>query len=153
MIALEPITPRNYEAALAVRVQSDRLRFVASIEPVALIMLAKCWVNPDGQAWHPFALEVDGSVVGIVAVGVGGDVAWVHHVLIDADAQGHGYGRALMVAVGDWLRSLGTVTRVGLNVLSENDVAWRLYASLGFVPIATTLDGQTITLADLADVA
>lgn len=153
MIVLEPVTPRNYAATLGVRVQPDRLRFVASIEPVALIMLAKCWVNPDGQTWHPFALEADGGVVGIVAVGIGGDVAWVHHVLIDERSQGHGYGRALMVAVGDWLRSLGTVTRVGLNVLSENNVAWGLYASLGFVRIGTTLDDQTITMADLADVA
>ena len=153
MIALEPITAANYDAALAVRVQPDRLRFVASIEPVALIMLAKCWVNYDGQAWHPFVLTVDGDVVGIVAVGVGGEVAWVHHVLIDEGSQGRGYGRALMVAVGDWLRSLGTVTRVGLNVLPANEVGWRLYASLGFVPVGLTVDGQTITMADLADVA
>lgn len=153
MIALEPITARNYEGALAVRVRPSRLAFVASIEPVALIMLAKCWVNYDGQTWHPFALEVDGQVVGIVAVGIGGDVAWVHHVLIDEGSQGRGYGRALMVAVGDWLRSLGTVTRVGLNVVPANEVGWKLYASLGFVPIGTTVDDQTITLARLEDVA
>lgn len=153
MTALVPITADNWEAALAVRVQPDRLRFVASVEPVAMILLAKCLVNPDGQVWHPFALVDSGSVVGIVGVGVGGDVAWVHHVLIDAAAQGRGYGRALMVHVGDWLRSLGTVTRVGLNVLPENEVGWALYASLGFVPIATTTDGQTITIASLEDVA
>ena len=153
MIALEPITPLNYEAALAVRVQPSRLRFVASVEPVALIMLAKCWVNYDGQTWHPFVLTVDRVVVGIVAVGIGGDVAWVHHVLIDERQQGHGYGRALMVAVGDWLRTLGTVTRVGLDVIPDNEVAWGLYASLGFVAVGTTLDDQQITVSWLEDVA
>jgi len=151
--ALVPITAENWEAALAVRVQPERLRFVASVEPVAMILLAKCLVNPDGQKWHPFALVASDGVVGIVGVGVAGDVAWVHHVLIDHAQQGRGYGRALMVLVGDWLRSLGTVTRVGLNVLPENEVGWALYASLGFTPIATTVDGQTITMAWLEDVA
>lgn len=153
MTALVPITADNWEAALAVRVQPDRLRFVASVEPVAMILLAKCLVNPDGQVWHPFALVDSGCVLGIVGVGVSGDVAWVHHVLIDASAQGRGYGRALMVHVGDWLRSLGTVTRVGLNVLPSNEIGWALYASLGFEPIGTTVDGQTITLAWLDEVA
>lgn len=153
MTRLVPITADNWEAALAVRVQPDRLRFVASVEPVALILLAKCLVNPDGQEWHPFALVASGRVVGIAGVGVGGDVAWVHHVLIDASEQGRGYGRALMVHVGDWLRSLGTVSRVGLNVLPANEVGWSLYASLGFTPVGTTVDGQTITLAWLSDVA
>lgn len=150
---LEPITADNWEAALAVRVQPDRLRFVSSVEPVAMILLAKCLINPDGQRWHPFGLVVDERLVGIVGVGLGGDVAWVHHVLIDVDVQGRGYGRALMILVGDWLRSLGSVTRVGLNVLPENEVGWALYSSLGFTPIATTIDGQIITMARLEDVA
>ena len=153
MTSLVPITADNWEAALAVRVQPDRLRFVASVEPVAMILLAKCLVNPDGQHWHPFALVSSGTVVGIVGVGVRGDVAWVHHVLIDASQQGRGYGRALMVLVGDWLRSLGFVSRVGLNVLPQNEIGWALYASLGFTPVGTTRDGQTITLASLEDVA
>lgn len=152
-MSLVPISADNWESALAVRVQPERLRFVASVEPVAMILLAKCLVDPDGQNWHPFVFEVSGQVVGIVGVGIGGDVAWVHHVLIDRASQGRGYGRALMVAVGDWLRSLGTVTRVGLCVLPLNEVGWALYASLGFEPIGTTLDGQTITLALLEDVA
>lgn len=148
-MSLEPITAQNWQSALAVRVQHDRLAFVASVQPVALILVAKCWVNPDGQVWHPFVFVSEGRTVGIVGVGVAGDVAWVHHVLIDEAAQGRGHGRALMVAVGRWLRSLGTVTRVGLNVLPANEVAWSLYASLGFVAVGTTLDGQTITMADL----
>lgn len=153
MPELVPITAANYQAALALRVQPDRLRFVASVQPVALIMLAKCWVRPDGQTWHPFVLVVDGVVVGLVAVGVNGEVAWVHHLLIDERQQGHGYGRALMVAIGDWLRTVGSVTRVGLNVLHENEVAWGLYASLGFEAVGTTSDGQTITMSWLEDVA
>lgn len=153
MSSLVPLTAGNYEAALAVRVQPERLAFVASVEPVARIMVAKCLVNYDGQVWHPFVLMDDGQVVGIVAVGVGGEVAWVHHVLIDADHQGRGHGRALMVAVGDWLRSLGTVTRVGLDVIPANTVGWSLYRSLGFETVGVTIDDQHITMSWLEDVA
>ena len=57
-----------------------------------------------------------------------------------------------MLAIGDWLRAgHPTVTLVGLNVLRENEVAFRLYASLGFEVIGVTLDDQLITAARVAE--
>jgi len=150
MRELVPITSDNWADALAIRVQPDRLAFVASIEPVALILLAKAAVNPDGQVWHPLLLVADGVPVGIVGVGVLGDVAWVHHVLIDASSQGQGHGRALMKLVAAWVPP--TVTRLGLNVVPANEVGWALYESLGFVTVGVTLDGQNITMAYVAEV-
>lgn len=47
--------------------------------------------------------------------------------------QGLGLGRAIMVGLIDWARSLnGAVTRVDLNVISDNARAIALYESLGF---------------------
>ena len=149
MRELVPITNDNWQDALAIRVQPDRLAFVASIEPVALILLAKAAVNPDGQMWHPLLLLADGVPVGIVGVGVLGDVAWVHHVLIDSEHQGQGHGRALMKLVAQWVPP--TVTRLGLNVVPANEVGWALYESLGFVTVGVTLDGQNITMAYVSD--
>ena len=151
MRELVPITNDNWQDALAIRVQPDRLAFVASIEPVALILLAKAAVNPDGQVWHPLLLLADGVPVGIVGVGLGGDVAWVHHVLIDASSQGQGHGRALMKLVAAWVPP--AVTRLGLNVVPANEVGWALYESLGFVTVGVTLDGQNITMAYVGEVA
>jgi len=150
MRELVPITNDNWQDALAIRVQPDRLAFVASIEPVALILLAKAAVNPDGQVWHPLLLLADGVPVGIVGVGLGGDVAWVHHVLISAQFQGQGHGRALMKLVAQWVPS--TVTRLGLNVVPANEVGWALYESLGFETVGVTLDGQNITMAYSSEV-
>lgn len=150
MRELVAITADNWADALAIRVQPDRLAFVASIEPVALILLAKAAVNPDGQVWHPLLLLADGVPVGIVGVGVLGDVAWVHHVLIDASSQGQGHGRALMKLVAAWVPP--TVTRLGLNVVPANEVGWALYESLGFVTVGVTLDGQNITMAYVSEV-
>ena len=151
MRELVAITNDNWADALAIRVQPDRLAYVASIEPVALILLAKAAVNPDGQVWHPLLLLADGVPVGIVGVGIGGDVAWVHHVLIDAEHQGRGHGRALMKLVAAWVPAW--VTRLGLNVVPANEVGWALYASLGFETIGVTLDGQNITMAHVGEVA
>jgi RimJ/RimL family protein N-acetyltransferase len=150
MRELVAITEDNWRDALAITVQPDRLPFVASIEPVALILLAKCAVNPDGQEWHPLLLLADGVPVGIVGVGVRGDVAWVHHVLISTEFQGKGHGRALMTLVAAWVPP--TVTRLGLNVVPANEVGWALYESLGFVTVGVTLDDQNITMAYLSDV-
>lgn len=151
MPELVPITEANWKDALGIRVQPERLPFVASIEPVALILLAKCAVNPDGQIWHPLLLVDEGVPIGIVGVGLGGDVAWIHHVLVDPEFQGRGYGRALMRLVAQWVP--GSVTRLGLNVVPANEVGWALYSSLGFVPVATTVDGQEITMAYVSEVA
>jgi len=151
MRELVAITNDNWQDALAIRVQPDRLAFVASIEPVALILLAKCAVNMDGQVWHPLMLLADGVPVGIVGVGLQGDVAWVHHVLIDEAHQGKGHGRALMKLVAHWLPA--SVTRIGLDVVPGNEVAWALYESLGFVTVGMTVDGQNITMALVEDVA
>ena len=149
MRELVAITEQNWRDALAIRVQPDRLAFVASVEPVALILLAKCAVNMDGQVWHPLMLLADGVAVGIVGVGLRGDVAWVHHVLIDESAQGRGHGRALMKLVAQWLPA--SVTRIGLDVVPGNEVAWALYESLGFVTVGMTVDDQNITMAYVSE--
>ena len=150
MRELVAITEENWRDALAIQVQHERLAYVASIEPVALILLAKAAVNPDGQTWHPLLLLADGVPVGIVGVGVLGDVAWVHHVLIDHEHQGQGHGRALMKLVAAWVPA--TVSRLGLNVVPANAVGWALYESLGFVTVGVTLDGQNITMAYVGEV-
>ena len=151
MRELVPITAENWRDALAIRVQPDRLAFVASVEPVALMLLAKAAVNPDGQVWHPLLLLADGVNVGIVGVGLCGDVAWIHHVLISEQFQGQGHGRALMKLVAAWVPP--TVTRLGLNVVPANEVGWALCESLGFVTVGVTLDGQNITMAYVGEVA
>lgn len=156
-ISLVPITADNWRATLEVRVQPERLQWVASREPVALMLLAKSYIRPDGQVWHPLAVMGEGAIVGIVGVGVDESdeqTAWIHHFLIDERSQGRGYGRGAMRAIGAWLRAEHpTVSLVGLNVLAENEVAFALYASLGFEVIGVTRDDQLITAARVDELA
>lgn len=88
----------------------------------------------DGQ--HLFAGEVDGDVVGYLWLaeqapdGRAGQ-AWIYDVEVDPTYRGKGFGRTLVLAAQDKARQLGC-TSVGLNVVGGNDVAIRLYESLGF---------------------
>jgi diamine N-acetyltransferase len=152
MVEVVPIDRHNWRAALEVRVQPERLHWVASRDPVALMILAKSYVRNDFQQWHPLAVMSGETMVGVLAVGVAGEVAWLHHFLIGDGFQGRGHGRSAMVGVAAWLRSQHpSITRLGLCVLPENAVAWALYRSLGFEPIGETLDGQLITVTWLTD--
>ena len=78
-----------------------------------------------------FAVEVGGRRVGTVFVGVRDGGAWLYDITIDAEERGRGYGRAAMLALEDEVRRLG-YDRVALNVWGGNEVARRLYRSLGY---------------------
>ncbi|UBH06596.1 ribosomal-protein-alanine acetyltransferase [Leucobacter sp. Psy1] len=80
-------------------------------------------------------LEVDGSVrgyAGLLAVGSQGDI---QTIAVDASLRGTGQGRRLMDALIARAEQRG-VRELFLEVRADNPVAKRLYASLGFVPIA-----------------
>jgi ribosomal protein S18 acetylase RimI-like enzyme len=64
--------------------------------------------------------------------------AWVMTVEVAPDRRGRGYGRQLMLAAERETLAAGT-RLLGLNVYSDNEVAIRLYASLGYRPTTHVL--------------
>lgn len=79
---------------------------------------------------------VGGTAVGWIWVTLPGspggpDPAWIHHLGVDPEHQGHGYGRAMIEAIEIELAGY-RVDRLGLNVFGDNVAAIRLYESLGF---------------------
>ena len=60
----------------------------------------------------------------------------VWHMMIDASRQGHGYGRAALQAVLDYIRTqpFGDSRRVALTCNHENAAALKLYREAGFQP-------------------
>lgn len=100
--------------------------------------LAELW--PDGgpaEGHHLMVGEVDGTAVGRLWLAqeakppaVPGQ-AWIFDIEVDEAARGRGHGRGLMQAALDMARELGC-TSLGLNVFGGNDVAIKLYQSLGF---------------------
>lgn len=73
-----------------------------------------------------------------------GPCGFVHDVYVDEGARREGVGRELVRAAVEWIHAKG-MSQVVLWSKSRNDVAQRLFASLGFRPtmIEMTLDRET----------
>jgi len=88
------------------------------------------------------AVEVDGEQVGHLWVGERnvptGRVLWIYDVFVDEERRGRGLGREAMLLAEEEARRRG-LPRIVLNVFGANDVARRLYASLGYNEVAVVM--------------
>ena len=144
---LVPLDADNWRDALAVRTRPDQLRFVASYEPVALVMLAKAYLGVAGLRWHPFAIKRDDGFVGVVAFAHPDPPhdCEIFHLAIDAAYQKQGIGRAVLGLAEDWVRrELPDCRRLTLAVHPDNAIARRLYESVGFQPLGIERDGEDL---------
>ena len=83
-----------------------------------------------------FVLEADGEPVGELWLCEREDMSrrpclFVYDVHVDDAQQGRGYGKAAMLFAEEEARRRG-VDRIALNVFGRNEVARRLYQSLGY---------------------
>jgi ribosomal protein S18 acetylase RimI-like enzyme len=94
---------------------------------------------PGGQpsaAQLVFVLEADGERVGELWLCERDDMSrrpclFVYDVHVDEAHQGRGYGKAAMLLAEEEARQRG-LDRIALNVFGRNEVARRLYRSLGY---------------------
>jgi GNAT superfamily N-acetyltransferase len=83
-----------------------------------------------------FVVEADGEPVGDLWLAKREDMSgrpclFVYDVHVDDAHQGRGYGKAAMLFAEEEARRRG-VDRIALNVFGRNEVARRLYRSLGY---------------------
>lgn len=132
-VGLELISESNRQEAIEVRVSDDQVAFVADFQPVALVILAKCFLRPDGRRWEPFLVrESNGLVVGVLALSHGDDNSELRHVAIDAEHQGRGFGTSAVKAVIDRLRTHDAAELV-VSAHPDNHPAHAVYRSAGLV--------------------
>jgi ribosomal protein S18 acetylase RimI-like enzyme len=72
-----------------------------------------------------------------------GPIAFVYDILIDPEHRGRGLGRGAMQLAEGEARRLG-YAKIELNVFGGNDVARRLYRSLGYTEQAVSM-GKRLT--------
>jgi diamine N-acetyltransferase len=147
---LERITPKNYEAALALSVRSDQEDLVAPV----VKSLAEAYVFPD-QAW-PRLIYDDDRLVGFLMAFL--DIPWARNpddlrsglwrLNIAADAQGNGYGRFAVEAVCDEIRARGG-TRAYVSWEPRAGGPEIFYLKLGFRPTGEYNRGQTVGVLNL----
>jgi ribosomal-protein-alanine N-acetyltransferase len=80
----------------------------------------QCWVA-----------EVDAEIVGHSVITAGAGEAHLLNVCVRSDRQGYGYGRTMVLHALGVARELGA-DALFLEVRPSNDIAARLYDSLGF---------------------
>ncbi len=73
----------------------------------------------------------DGEPVGLVNLGVRGELGWIGGLGVVSEARRRGLGRRLMEAVHDQARERG-IREISLEVIEANDAAFRLYEELGY---------------------
>lgn len=81
-----------------------------------------------------FAVKHGDEYVGLIGGGLDedGQSGYVNPLMIDRRYQGRGYGRAAMKLMIEYLRSQHQIPRVNLGHRANNEIAARLYESLGF---------------------
>jgi GNAT superfamily N-acetyltransferase len=94
--------------------------------------------RPAPDQWV-YVVEADGESVGGLWVAERdievGRILWIYDVDIDEPYRGRGYGRAAMLFAEEEARRRG-LGGIALNVFGGNDVARRLYRSLGYAETA-----------------
>ncbi len=124
----------------ALRLRPEQESFVSA--PV--VSLARCYIRIFGDRfeYHPM-LVMDGEhAVGYVTPVCDPNSArdyWIDDIMIDAQRQGRGYGRAVMErALGFILERYPRCRAVQLTCFRENQTARALYQSMGFHPTGAT---------------
>ncbi|SER01975.1 GNAT family N-acetyltransferase [Lentzea albida] len=150
-IRLVEITDANRDAVVALRVHPSQERFVASVER----SFQDARENPEAKPW--FRAVCDGDTpVGFVMLcwdlvpgpGLLGPF-FLWRLLVDAEHQGRGYGRAILNEVVALLRAAGATELLTSCVPGEGSPE-PFYRGFGFVPTGETdEDGEVILRLEL----
>jgi diamine N-acetyltransferase len=141
-IRLSAITVDNWRECIELRVKDEQ----AELVPSNLYSIAEAQFYPDAV---PLSIHNDaGQMVGFVMYGI--DVTsgkWkVFRLMIDRAYQSRGYGRAAMQQVIARLAAQPSCDGILISYQPANEVARRLYASLGFVEQEAAEDKVTAYL-------
>ena len=130
MVELRAIAENNFLDAFQLKLAPGQERFVS--HPIR--SLAQAYVYR--EQCQPFGIYAEGKMVGYVMVIYDYDVPEydIWHMMIDASAQGKGYGSAALDCVLDYIRTkpFGASDRVALTCHKANQAARKLYESKGF---------------------
>jgi diamine N-acetyltransferase len=137
-VDLVPVDSGNWRAVTRVTCAPDQESFVA---PVADYL---CLCHYGGQ-WQPWAIVADGAVVGHAMWARDDDGStWLGGLVIDADEQGKGLGRAAVLAFVERFTAPSGAVNVALSYAPENRVARDLYLGLGFVESGEVEDDEIV---------
>ncbi len=95
------------------------------------------------RIWEPFAFVVDGRVVAVLALAHGDMVSEMVNLAVDVDHQRRGVGAAVLDAVIDRSRFVGSEA-IELTAHPLNLPALALYQRAGFTPTGELRGGEPV---------
>lgn len=138
-IELRPITRQNWRACVRLRVATEQEQLVATNAG----SLAQAAYEPECV---PLAVYDGDTMVGFVMYALDADdnSYWIYRVMIDAQQQRRGYGRAAMERLIEHMRALPGCDAITISYVEHNDAARQLYRSLGFVETGEVIEGEAL---------
>jgi diamine N-acetyltransferase len=150
-VELREITDDNRDAVCAVRVRPDQKKFVASVKK----SLKEARKTPQASPWYR-AVYADDVPVGFVMLSwaapsgtrgvVGSYFLW--RLLVGAQFQGRGYGRAALAKVIELVKADGG-TELVTSYLPGKGQPWPFYQGFGFQPTGEIDDGEIVLRLEL----
>jgi diamine N-acetyltransferase len=154
MPEIYPVTIGNWEDLIALKVRDDQKHFVAS----NLYSIAEAQFGEDipGEGhWDmfPYGIYDEGKPVGFLMIAYNYGFArfqgFIQRLMVDEKFQGKGYGKFGMNWILEKYRADERVQAVAISYEPDNEVARKLYASLGFQETGEIVDGEALALLKL----
>lgn len=147
-VELLEVTKDNLAKVLALRVKPEQSRYVAGNAR----SLAEAYVYPDRA--RPWAVCVAGEPVGFLMLdevgpdhpeAPGGRASYfLWRLMIGAEHQGKGYGRAAVLALIEHVKGLPDGRALGTSYVPGDGGAGPFYERLGFKPTGEEDDGEVV---------
>ncbi len=143
-ITLQEITRENWLQCARLKVLPEQERFVASNG----VSMAQSKYEPE---YTPLAVYDGDEMVGFMMYGVeqSENKYWIMRVMVDHRQQGKGYGRAAMRLLLDRIRVIPGCDEVTISYEPDNEVARRLYASVGFRETGEIIEEEVVARLSL----
>lgn len=140
-----PIDRLNWRQSLDITARPEEMHFIADYQPVALVILSKCYIQPQGKTWYPFAFELDRKLIGVCTLAMSEHRCELYHLLVDRSVRRRGHGRTALLLIIDYIRTKQPAClELQLTVHDENVVAQSLYATAGFKKTEDARDGENV---------
>lgn len=138
-IELKEVTAENLKKVANLKVRESQQDFVA---PNAY-SVAQSKFYP---SWVCLAAYAGDEPVGFVMYGTDEDdnSLWIIRMMIDERFQGNGYGREILHAVVEHIKSRNYTKEIFLSFVPGNDMAKKLYESFGFSNTGRIEDGEIV---------
>jgi RimJ/RimL family protein N-acetyltransferase len=151
-LELRPVTQENWQSLIKLRVRDDQKDFVAS--NLYSIAESQFGFEEEGH-WDlfPYGLYMNDEPVGFAMTGLNLNhprfQGLILRLMVAEKHQGRGYGRAAMKVMKELFLANARVKAVCISYAPENDVARKLYTSLGFVETGEMLESEVLAVLQL----